>query len=451
MDEAARTVDTGKTPRSADPDTDGRDSAADTSSEASAGSSDTEDAESRPSAVVSLVKQRTDSAGAESSEEESPEEESEDASEDEDGPEDVAKPEDADEPEDESSDEPAEGSAGEESDGGEPEHEPSEGDASEDDGSGEAATKVEAKVEAKTDAKVEAKAKPDAEVKAAAVKTDVKPEAKTEPKTEPKTEAKPKEPVDDVQDETDEEAEESDESDESRRRRRLPAWLELPLLLAFGLVVVLVLHSYVAQPFVIPSGSMENTLEIGDRVLVNKLAYTFGDRPERGDIVVFDGTGVFTPEGEGGDSSNLFGQAVDGLVSMFGFGNSDETDFVKRVIGIGGDHVVCCDAQGRITVNGVALEESGYLYPGDAPSTVRFDVVVPAGELWVMGDHRANSADSREHMGRPGGGFVPEDRVVGRVDWIIWPVSRMGGVNRPSTFSQPGIDRQDHPVVPNRG
>src|SRR5690606_13832359 len=100
---------------------------------------------------------------------------------------------------------------------------------------------------------------------------------------------------------------------------------------------------------------------------------------------------------------------------------------------------------------GVPLEESDYLFPGDVPSLVSFDVVVPEGELWVMGDHRGNSADSREYMGRPGGGFVPEDRVIGRVDWIIWPFSRMGGVDRPKTFSQPGIGRQTHPAVESRG
>lgn len=241
-----------------------------------------------------------------------------------------------------------------------------------------------------------------------------------------------------------------DDDEDAGRRRRLPAWVELPLLLLLGLGIVVVLHSYVAQPFVIPSGSMEHTLDVGDRVLVNKQAYTFGDRPQRGDVVVFDGTGVFTSEDAGG-SSNPIATAFGRLGSMFGFGNSDETDFVKRVIGIGGDTVVCCDAQGRITVNGVPLDEASYLYPGDVPSTVGFSVIVPEGELWVMGDHRGNSADSREYMGRPGGGFVPEDRVVGRVDWIIWPVSRMGGVDRPSTFSQPGIGVQRHPAVPGRG
>ncbi|WP_308268143.1 signal peptidase I [Yinghuangia soli] len=279
---------------------------------------------------------------------------------------------------------------------------------------------------------------------ATVVLTKPKPEAKPQPAaaTTAVTEA-----------EVDSDADEDEDGeDEYARRRRLPAWVELPLMLAFGLLVVVVLHSYVAQPFVIPSGSMENTLQIGDRVLVNKLAYTFGDKPERGDVVVFDGTGVFTFDGKrDSGSSNPIGRAVEGVGSMFGFGNSGETDFVKRVIGIGGDHVVCCDAHGRITVNGVALEESGYLYPGDVPSKVPFDIRVPEGELWVMGDHRGNSADSREYMGKPGGGFVPEDRVVGRVDWIIWPVGRIGGIDRPSTFSQPGIGRQEPPAVPGRG
>lgn len=257
-------------------------------------------------------------------------------------------------------------------------------------------------------------------------------------------EAEPVAPEHEAEDDADEGEE------EESRRRRLPAWVELPLMLAFGLLVVVVLHSYVAQPFVIPSGSMEHTLEIGDRVLVNKLAYTFGDRPQRGDVVVFDGTGIFTDEGKG-RSSNPFGKAFEGVGSMFGFGDSDETDFVKRVIGVGGDHVICCDAQGRVTVNGVPLDETDYLYPGDVPSAMPFNVIVPKGELWVMGDHRANSADSREHIAAPGGGFVPVDRVVGRVDWIIWPFGRMGGVDRPSTFSQPGIGRQEPEVVPGRG
>jgi signal peptidase I len=113
----------------------------------------------------------------------------------------------------------------------------------------------------------------------------------------------------------------------------------------------------------------------------------------------------------------------------------DSTDFVKRVIGVGGDHVQCCDAQGRVTVNGQPLEETDYIYPGDAPSIDEFDVVVPQGMLWVMGDHRSNSADSRFHMGDPGGGFVPASKVVGRVMSVLWPVSHFGSQSIPSTFA----------------
>jgi signal peptidase I len=106
-----------------------------------------------------------------------------------------------------------------------------------------------------------------------------------------------------------------------------------------------------------------------------------------------------------------------------------ESDFVKRVIAVGGDHVVCCDHQGRITVDGRAVDEP-YVYPGDDPSDVEFDQTVPPGHLWVMGDHRSSSADSREHLGDPGGGMVPVDRVVGRVVAVWWPWSRATGVGR---------------------
>jgi signal peptidase I len=113
----------------------------------------------------------------------------------------------------------------------------------------------------------------------------------------------------------------------------------------------------------------------------------------------------------------------------------DSTDFIKRVIAVGGDRVACCDADGRMTVNGVPLQEEGYLYPDDAPSTQTFDVEVPQGMLWVMGDHRSNSADSRAHMGDPGGGFVPESKVVGRAMSVLWPFSRIQSLEIPSTFA----------------
>lgn len=170
------------------------------------------------------------------------------------------------------------------------------------------------------------------------------------------------------------------------------------LLVVAAAAVVALVNVFVAQPFEIPSGSMENTLRAGDRVLVNKLAYRFGSTPARGDIVVFDGKGSFVQDSGG-------------------------TDFVKRVVGVGGDRVTCCDEGGRITVNGRPLEET-YLYPGDTPSRVAFDIEVPKGRLWVMGDHRADSRDSRDHLGDPGGGTVPVDKVIGRAEATIWPLGR---------------------------
>ncbi|SES15865.1 signal peptidase I [Streptomyces sp. yr375] len=191
---------------------------------------------------------------------------------------------------------------------------------------------------------------------------------------------------------------------------RFTQWLpggRISLSLLVCLLFLLLLNTFVAQPFQIPSGSMENALRIGDRVLVNKLAYRFGAEPQRGDVIVFDGTGYF--------------------------GNSD---YIKRVVGVGGDHVVCCDKEGSIQVNGRSVDESTFLYPGDDPSTVDFDAVVPPGTLFVLGDHRSHSSDSRDHLGSPGGGMIPVDDVIGRADWIIWPYAHLTGLTRPSAYAR---------------
>ncbi|MFC7218246.1 signal peptidase I [Streptomyces polyrhachis] len=199
-------------------------------------------------------------------------------------------------------------------------------------------------------------------------------------------------------------------------------------LAAVCLVTSLLVNLFVVQPFLIPSGSMENTLRPGDRVLVNKLAYVFGGEPARGDVIVFDGTGSFTEELSGG---NPLTRLLRKAGAFAGLTEPVETDFAKRVVGIGGDRVTCCDTAGRLRVNGVAVEESGYLYPGDTPSRVPFDIVVPEGRLWVMGDHRSDSRDSRDYLGAPGGGTVPVDRVIGRADWIGWPAGRWTSIERP--------------------
>jgi signal peptidase I len=193
------------------------------------------------------------------------------------------------------------------------------------------------------------------------------------------------------------------------------------LLVAVVVVVTSLVRSFVVAPFSIPSGSMEQTLQVGDRILVDRLSYRFHD-VRRGDIVVFDGTEAFGRLGNG----------------------PGETDYVKRVIGLPGDHVVCCDEHGRITVNGTPLAETRYLYPGDDPSELKFDEIVPAGRLWLMGDHRSDSLDSRAHLGDPGGGMVPIDKVVGRVMGVVWPLNRLGGLPDPGLLDAPSTSAEGH-------
>lgn len=211
------------------------------------------------------------------------------------------------------------------------------------------------------------------------------------------------------------------------------SWWDIPLTIVIALGVVLVITTFVAKPFSIPSGSMEDTLQVGDRVLVNRLVFHTRDI-ERGDVIVFDGSDSFVPANEVPQRNPVAG-ALAWVGQSIGLVPPDSTDFVKRVIGVPGDRVTCCDAQGRILVNGEPLEETSYLYPGDAPSDQDFDVVVPAGMLWVMGDHRSNSADSRSHMGDPGGGFVPESKVIGRAMAVLWPLGRVQSVEIPASFA----------------
>ena len=215
-------------------------------------------------------------------------------------------------------------------------------------------------------------------------------------------------------------------------------WKELPILLLVAFGIAFLVKTFLVQAFYIPSGSMQNTLEVGDRVLVNKVVYHL--RPiARGDVVVFNGVDSFTPEVTIVEPTDPAGKLVDWFGRTFGFAPPSERDFVKRVIGVPGDHVVCCDSSGKVTVNGVALNESRYLYPGNSPSEEPFDVVVPAGKLWVMGDHRAASSDSRAHLGDPGGGFVPTDRVIGRAFAVVWPFSDTSLLQIPDTFAQPAL------------
>jgi signal peptidase I len=223
----------------------------------------------------------------------------------------------------------------------------------------------------------------------------------------------------------------------AQRARRVPLWRELLLLVALAALLTIVVKDFAVEAFRIPSGSMENTLAAGDRVLVNRLVYHVRGI-DRGDVVVFSGAGSWdrpTPARPGG----LLDDAYHRALQLLGL-ESAGTDFVKRVIGLPGDRVSCCDAAGRITVNGVPLDEQSYLHPGDQPSAQRFSVTVPPGRLWVMGDHRADSADSRYHGAGPGGGTIPESAVIGRAFLVIWPPAQLKELPVPATFRphQPG-------------
>jgi signal peptidase I len=238
-------------------------------------------------------------------------------------------------------------------------------------------------------------------------------------------------------------------SKDAGRHRRLrpnwPWWQEIPVLLVIAVVAAYVVKTFLLQVFFIPSESMENTLLRNDRVLVDKVTGGFSD-VQRGQIVVFNADGVLASPAPAVAEGSLVQRAASAIAGALGLGQTAETDYIKRVIGLPGDRVVCCDDVGRVTVNGVPLDESAYLFPGDVPSLTTFDVVVPADRMWVMGDHRSASQDSRSRIGAPGGGFVPLDRIVGRAFVRSWPLDRLGTLPIPDTFDQPAIDQNREPA-----
>ena len=227
-----------------------------------------------------------------------------------------------------------------------------------------------------------------------------------------------------------------------KSKKQRPFWIEAVVLLAIAMGIALVVHTFLFQAFYIPSGSMENTLHVGDRVLVNRLSYKVG-HVQRGQIIVFNGEDSWTPEATTPPASNPATRVLRDVGSFLGFAPAGEKDFIKRVIGVPGDHVVCCDSQGRIKVNGKPLDET-YLASGPEGNVVAtttqvnagrtFDITVPKGRVWVEGDHRDDSADSRSHTGDAGGGTIPESKIIGRAFVIVWPIKHMRGLGIPSAF-----------------
>ncbi|WP_413751799.1 signal peptidase I [Streptomyces sp. R-74717] len=225
---------------------------------------------------------------------------------------------------------------------------------------------------------------------------------------------------------------------ESAKAQR-PFWKELPLLIVVALVLALLIKTFLVQAFSIPSESMQNTLQPGDRVLVDKLTPWFGSKPERGEVVVFHDPGHWMKD-EPTPEPNVVQKALSFIGLM---PSANEKDLIKRVVGVAGDTVEC-KGNGPLKVNGKPLKEP-YVFPGNTPCSTnpesQFKVTVPKDRLWVMGDHRQDSQDSRYHQDGDDKGFVPVDDVVGRAIVIAWPIDRWDTLSVPATFDQKGIDK----------
>ena len=213
---------------------------------------------------------------------------------------------------------------------------------------------------------------------------------------------------------------------------------ELPIIVVSALIVSIVVKTFLLHFFYIPSGSMENTLQVGDRIAVNKFGALFSEI-KRGEVVVF------------GDPDNWLGQSSDstnsraveliksGLITVGVLPDPAKQYLIKRVIGVGGDNVICCDASGKLQVNGVSITEP-YIYEGDTPSDTKFNIDVPKGFIWVMGDHRGASADSRFHTDDVHKGMVPLSSIVGRATVVVWPFNHLKFLSAGSELSKVAIN-----------
>ena len=218
-------------------------------------------------------------------------------------------------------------------------------------------------------------------------------------------------------------------------RRKRSFFQEFPFLIVVALVVSLFIKTFVIQFFFIPSGSMENTLQIDDRVAVNRLPI-ISNNIKRGDVVVFRDPDNWLPAADMETAPFVIAKAKAALVAVGVLPNPAKQYLVKRVVGVEGDRVICCTTTGKITVNGQEMIEP-YIFAGNVPSDMNFDVTVPKGKLWVMGDHRGASADSRFHQDDINKGFVPLNRVTGRVLAVIWPIKNISLVPNVDALNQP--------------
>ena len=212
-------------------------------------------------------------------------------------------------------------------------------------------------------------------------------------------------------------------------KKQRPLWMELLVVVGIALVLAVIIKTFLAQAFYVPSESMERTLMPNDRIIVEKVSSWTGGELQRGDIVVFKDPGGWLNPAQVRTATGPMAKALE-AIGLYPTGGH----LVKRVIGVGGDTVRCCDAKGRMEVNGTPLNES-YLAPGDKPSMVPFTINVPKGYIWVQGDHRSDSEDSRYHRGGPAGGAVPVDDVVGRVVALVWPWGHARTFPRPATYA----------------
>jgi len=206
---------------------------------------------------------------------------------------------------------------------------------------------------------------------------------------------------------------------------------ELPILVILALLVSLFIKSFLVQFFYIPSGSMENTLQIKDRVAVNRIPF-IGNDISRGDVIVFRDPAGWLPDASSDSGNGITNKIREGLVLVGIVPNPAKQYLVKRVIGVAGDNVVAKDQV--LTINGKPTYEP-YIFAGNSPSDTDFNITVPEGKVWVMGDHRGASGDSRVHQDDVNNGMVPVEKITGRVIATIWPIKQIGFISSQDPLS----------------